>query len=58
LKKVLTKENISKAFRYIDTDQSGKLSMNELQAKLGDHLDESQYKRLACLFDANSDGEV
>lgn len=58
MKKVITSDNIKKTFHYIDTDRSGKLSMTELQAKLGDHLDESQYKKLACLFDANSDGEV
>ena len=30
--------------------------MLELQAKLGDHIDEKQYSRLVDLFDANGDG--
>ena len=40
LRKVFTHTNITKAFRYIDSDNSEKLSMTELQAKLGDHIDE------------------
>lgn len=39
LRKVITHHNLIKAFKYIDTDDSQKISMLELQARLGDHLD-------------------
>lgn len=43
LRKVITHQNLSQTFRYIDTDGSQKIEMDELQARLGDHLDASQY---------------
>jgi Ca2+-binding EF-hand superfamily protein len=43
LRKVITHQNISQTFKYIDTDNSEKISMAELQARLGDHLDATQY---------------
>ena len=55
---MITHQNIAKTFQYIDTDNSEAISMKELQARLGDHLDENQYKRLVNLFDSDGDGEV
>lgn len=43
LQKVITHQNLSQTFKYIDTDGSQKISMEELKARLGDHLDASQY---------------
>ena len=43
LRSVITHQNISQTFRYIDSDNSQKISMAELQARLGDHLETNQY---------------
>ena len=56
LHKVFTHGNIDKTFRYIDSDDSKKISMKELQQRLGDHIDESQYQKLVSLVDSNGDG--
>ena len=56
LHKVFTHDNINKGFKYIDTDDSKKISMKELQQRLGDHIDESQYQNLVSLVDSNGDG--
>jgi calcium-dependent protein kinase len=39
LKGLLSADNIGRTFAFIDTDGSGKLSAEELKARLGDHLE-------------------
>lgn len=38
LREVATASSIDKTFRFIDVDQSGKIEMNELVLRLGDHI--------------------
>jgi Ca2+-binding EF-hand superfamily protein len=43
LKEVLEDKNLEKTFRYIDTDGSNGISMNELKNRLGDHISDKNY---------------
>mmetsp|Transcript_14022 Transcript_14022/g.14048 ORF Transcript_14022/g.14048 Transcript_14022/m.14048 type:complete len:148 (+) Transcript_14022:1055-1498(+) len=57
-RKMLTKENLNKAFVMFDKDESGVIEINELKEWLvGDaHIDENIIKELMKEFDKNSDG--
>ncbi|CAG9324608.1 unnamed protein product [Blepharisma stoltei] len=57
-RKMLTKENLHKAFVMFDKDESGVIEINELKEWLvGDaHIDENIIKELMKEFDKNSDG--
>lgn len=51
-------ENIQKTFDYIDTDGSGGLSIGELRARLGEHVEEGYYRKLVSAFGGEKSGEV
>ena len=55
---LLSPHNIEMTFRYIDADGSGAISAAELQARLGEHLEESYYSKVVAHFDLDGDGEV
>ena len=58
LKQVLKESNLEKAFRYIDTDGSNGISINELKNRLGDHISQKSYILLLKEFSKNKEGEV
>jgi calcium-dependent protein kinase len=58
-KKLLTEENLKKAFRLFDKDGSGKISSDELKMILTcDHENEEVWKKVISEIDCNGDGEI
>jgi len=55
---VITENNLEKAFRLIDVDSSGKLSVDELKNTLGDQISASYYKEIIKYFDTDQDEQV
>ena len=56
-KTIITKKKLEKAFKMIDLDGNGLLSMQELKNVLTFH-DEAKLKELIAEVDKNGDGEV
>jgi len=59
-KKILTEENLTRAFDMFDKDKSGKISSEELKIVLGAGNEENVevWKRLISDIDLNGDGEI
>jgi Ca2+-binding EF-hand superfamily protein len=58
LREVLTPANIEQTFDFIDTDRSGGLSLPELRARLGGHIEDEYYRKIIRHFSRSSNGEV
>lgn len=54
----LTEEKLEAAFRMMDYDNNGKISIAELRSKLGTSIPESSFSVLLKEFDKNKDGEI
>lgn len=59
-KKILTEDNLKRAFDMFDKDKSGKISSEELKIVLGGNNEENEevWKRLISDIDLNGDGEI
>lgn len=54
----LTEEKLEAAFKMLDHDNSGKISISELRNRLGSSIPESSFSMLVKEFDKNKDGEI
>ena len=58
--KMLSKQNLTRAFDIFDTDKSGKISADKVKEILGmgRKIDESVWGKIINEVDLNSDGEI
>ena len=56
--KLLTNEKLEAAFKMIDGDGSGDISIEELKSIFGDNIPDNIWKKMISEVDDNGDGEV
>lgn len=57
-KEVINHKNLKVAFKLIDADKSGYISMDELKMVFGKNLDQSIWDQIFNDADVNNDGKI